>query len=74
MTLIFQGDVQEILRHLHAQRLQVDCIVTSPPFYGQRDYGVSGQIGLESHPKEYIDRLVEVFQLCWDVLRETGSL
>ncbi len=54
--------------------IKVDCIVTSPPFYGQRDYGVDGQIGLESHPQEFIDQLVETFALCWEVLSETGSL
>lgn len=52
----------------------VDCIVTSPPFYGQRDYGVEGQLGLESHPSEYISNLLEVFSLCWDLLSDTGSL
>ena len=51
-----------------------DCIVTSPPFYGQRDYGVDGQIGLEDDPVKYIARLLEVFTLCMDVLKPTGSL
>lgn len=73
-TLIFQGDVRAALQHLIDEAIQVDCIVTSPPFYGQRDYGVDGQIGLEEHPQEFIDNLVEVFELCGEVLRDTGSL
>jgi site-specific DNA-methyltransferase (adenine-specific) len=73
-TLIFQGDVRAALQHLIDEAVQVDCIVTSPPFYGQRDYGVDGQIGLEEHPQQFIDNLVEVFELCRRVLRDTGSL
>lgn len=48
--------------------------MTSPPFYGQRNYGVDGQIGLEPHPREFVDSLVEIFEACRPVLRETGSL
>lgn len=73
-TLILQGDVASMLRFLATSKIQVDCIVTSPPFYGQRDYGVDGQIGLEAHPREFVEKLVEVFELCRPVLRETGSL
>jgi site-specific DNA-methyltransferase (adenine-specific) len=54
--------------------IRVDCIVTSPPYYGQRDYGFDGQIGLEDHPQQFIDALIEVFDLCWQVLSDTGSL
>lgn len=73
-TLIFQGDVEAKLKYLAKRGIQVDCIVTSPPFYGQRDYGVEGQIGLEQHPKEFVAKLVEVFELCRPILRDTGSL
>jgi len=73
-AIIFHGDVKQTLKHLADEGIEVDCIVTSPPFYGQRDYGVDGQIGLERHPQDFIDELVEVFALCWQVLRETGSL
>ena len=62
------------LKYLAKHDIQVDCIVTSPPFYGQRDYGVAGQIGLERHPREFIEQLVEVFELCRPVLRNTGSM
>lgn len=73
-SLVFVGDVRSVLEHLVNEGIQVDCIVTSPPFYGQRDYGVDGQIGLEAHPQEYVDALVEVFEACRPVLRDTGSL
>lgn len=73
-TIIFHSDVRDALKRLIASGVQVDCIVTSPPYYGQRDYGVDGQLGLEEHPKKFIDNLVEVFNLCWQVLRDTGSL
>jgi site-specific DNA-methyltransferase (adenine-specific) len=73
-SLVFNRDVRDVLRHLATCGLKVDCIVTSPPFYGQRDYGFGGQIGLEEHPQQYLDRLMEVFDLCRDVLSDTGSL
>ncbi len=48
--------------------------VTSPPYYGLRDYGTDGQIGVEQSPREYIDRLVEVFAEVYRVLRPDGTL
>lgn len=69
---LYHGDSLEILHLLDDE--SVDCIVTSPPYYGQRDYGVEGQIGLEDHPQKYIDRLVLVFQATKRVLKPTGSL
>lgn len=50
------------------------CCVTSPPYYGLRDYGFDGQIGLESTPDEYVNRLVEVFREVRRVLRKDGTL
>ena len=50
-SLIFCGDVREVLGWLRNAGVFVDCIITSPPFYGQRDYGVSGQSGLELEPE-----------------------
>ena len=73
-TLIFQADVVTALHWLKEARLSVDCIVTSPPFYGQRDYGVREQIGLEEHPAMYIFRLTQIFRLAQKVLKPTGSL
>jgi len=52
----------------------VDMCVTSPPYYGLRDYGISGQIGLEETPDEYITRLVSVFREVRRVLRDDGTL
>jgi DNA modification methylase len=48
--------------------------VTSPPYFGQRDYGVHGQLGSESSPSEYVDRLVCVFRELRRVLRDEGTL
>lgn len=73
-SILLCGDVKEQLQRLIDAKLQVDCIVTSPPYYGQRDYGVDGQFGHEEHPSEFIAALVEVFALCRKVLRDTGSL
>ena len=74
LSVLLHDNVSDGLRMLARQKVLVDCIVTSPPFYGQRDYGVAGQIGLETHPKRYIDHLLRVFSLCWPILRDTGSL
>lgn len=52
----------------------VQSCVTSPPYYGLRDYGASGQIGLEETPQEYVARLVEVFREVRRVLRDDGTL
>lgn len=52
----------------------VHCVITSPPYYALRDYGVSGQIGLEATPAEYIRRMMKVFSEVWRVLRDDGTL
>lgn len=72
--LIFCGEVRDVLGWLRDAGVFVDCIVTSPPFYGQRDYGVAAQIGLEPHPNEYIKKLIDVFCDTREVLNTTGSL
>ena len=69
---ILQGDVRETLRTLEAGSVQT-C-VTSPPYFGLRDYGVSGQIGLEPTPTEYVGQMVSVFREVRRVLREDGTL
>lgn len=71
-TTLYRGDATQVLSLL--PKTSVDCIVTSPPYYGQRDYRVKNQIGLERHPQEYIDRLVAVFRAAKPVLKPTGSL
>ena len=60
MNKIFCGDAPEVLRQLPSESVQM-C-VTSPPYYGLRDYGVDGQLGCEPSPLAYAERLVEVFR------------
>lgn len=72
--LIFCGEVRVVLGWLREAGVFADCIVTSPPFYGQRDYGVAGQIGLEQKPEEFIAKLVDVFSDTREVLNTTGSV
>jgi len=69
---ILQGDVRETLRALPEKTVQT-C-VTSPPYFGLRDYGVSGQIGLEPTPAEYVEQMVAVFREVRRVLRDDGTL
>jgi len=52
----------------------VHCVVTSPPYFGLRDYGVAGQLGLEATPELYVERMVEVFREVRRVLRGDGTL
>lgn len=66
------GDCVESMRTLPDQT--VHTVVTSPPYYGLRDYGVAGQIGLEPTPEEYIQSMVEVFREVKRVLRDDGTL
>lgn len=73
-SIILNMDVTEALALLAKQRMMVNCIVTSPPFYGQRDYEVDGQIGLEEHPKEFIEKLVATFNACEPILAPNGSM
>lgn len=74
LSVLLHGDVRAELKRVAASGLKANCIVTSPPFYGQRDYGVEGQLGLEEHPRQFIDHLLEIFSLCHEVLTDTGSL
>lgn len=71
MYEIKQGDSLAVLRDMPSD--SVDCCVTSPPYWGLRDYGVDGQIGLESTPDEFVGRLVEVFREVRRVLKEDGT-
>ena len=68
---IIPGDCIEGLRTL--PDASVHCCVTSPPYWGLRDYGHDGQIGLESTPEAYVARMVEVFREVRRVLREDGT-
>jgi DNA modification methylase len=70
--MIHVGDARTILPTLAAESVQ--CCVTSPPYWGLRDYGMAGQIGLESAPAEYVEAIVGVFREVRRVLREDGTL
>jgi len=69
---IFRGDSLASLKTL--PKNSIDCIVTSPPYYGQRDYGMDGQIGNEKKQEEYVENLINIFNECKRVLKDTGSL
>ena len=69
---ILVGDALAMLSTLETE--SVDCIVTSPPYWGLRDYGVDGQIGLEPTLEEFLDRLESVFSECRRVLKKSGTL
>jgi DNA modification methylase len=62
------------MRQWAAAGIKAQTCVTSPPYYGLRDYGHEGQIGLEETPEEYIAAMVEVFRCVWDVLEDDGTL
>jgi DNA modification methylase len=67
---IYLGDCREILKTLPEQ--SVHCCVTSPPYFGLRDYGCDGQIGLEATPVEFVAQMVAVFREVKRVLRDDG--
>lgn len=69
---IICGDAQDILKTLPTG--SIDCVVTSPPYWGLRDFGVDGQLGLESNVEDYVERLCLVFDEVRRVLKETGTL
>ncbi|CAM1656045.1 DNA methylase N-4/N-6 [Bartonella choladocola] len=67
----YTGDCLSILPALQAE--SVDCVVTSPPYWQLRDYGVSGQLGLEATPDEHVANMVKVFNEVKRVLKNTGT-
>ena len=72
MIKLLQGDCRDVLKTLDDK--SVNCCVTSPPYFGLRDYGVDGQIGLEQTPDAYVAELVSVFREVKRVLRDDGTL
>ena len=72
MHTILVGDVREQLKTLPDNSIQ--CCVTSPPYWGLRDYGHDGQIGLEKTPEAYVAQMVAVFREVRRVLRDDGTL
>ncbi|HXJ57232.1 MAG TPA: site-specific DNA-methyltransferase [Verrucomicrobiae bacterium] len=69
---ILNGDCRDVLATLPAE--SVHCVVTSPPYWGLRDYGVAGQIGLESTYQDFVEQTVAVFREVRRVLRADGTL
>jgi len=74
MNVIEFGDCRDTMRRWKEQGIKAQTCVTSPPYFGLRDYGHDGQIGLEETPEDYIKAMVEVFRCVWDVLEDDGTL
>ena len=74
MNKVFFGDCRDTMRDLIAQGVKVQMCVTSPPYFGLRDYGHAGQLGLEATPAEFVAAMVEVFALVRELLSDDGVL
>ena len=74
MNRIEIGDCRQIMRRWASEGVRAQTCVTSPPYFGLRDYGHPGQIGLEQTPEQYIAAMVEVFRCVRDVLADDGTL
>ena len=75
MTALIQiGDCRDVMRQYAAAGLRAQMCVTSPPYFGLRDYGHDGQLGLEQTPEQYVANMVEVFRCVRDVLTDDGTL
>ena len=72
--MILIGDCRDTMRRLVAEGQRVQMCVTSPPYWGLRDYGHDGQIGLESTPEAYVAAIVDTFRLVRDLLTDDGTL
>ena len=70
VSRLYQADA----RALPIPSESVDCVVTSPPYWGLRDYGIDGQLGLEASPQLYVAGMVEAFREIWRVLKPTGTV
>lgn len=71
-STIFQGNVLDVLRRMPSASIQ--AVVTSPPYWGVRDYGIDGQIGLEPTLEQYMNKLVSIFAEIKRVLKDNGVL
>ena len=74
MNKIEFGDCRDTMRRWASDGVKAQMCVTSPPYFGLRDYGHEGQIGLEQTPEQYIAAMVEVFRCVRDVLADDGTL
>ena len=70
--MILLGDCRDVLKTIESD--SIDCCVTSPPYYGLRDYNSPDQIGMETDPKKYIENMVSVFLEVYRVLKPEGTL
>jgi DNA modification methylase len=69
---LHEGDAREVLARMAPE--SVDCVITSPPYYWQRDYDVEDQIGLEPTITGYVDNIRSVFRGLWQVLKKDGTV
>lgn len=74
MNRIEFGDCRDTMRRWAAEGVRAQMCVTSPPYFGLRNYGHEGQLGLEQTPEQYVAAMVEVFRCVWDVLADGGTL
>jgi DNA modification methylase len=72
MVKLIIGDIREVYKLLEDN--SIDCVVTSPPYWQQRDYGIDGQIGQENTPEQYAFEISNVFKLLWDKLKKTATI
>ena len=71
MIKILQGDAYDRMREIEDE--SIDCIVTSPPYWQLRDYGIDEQLGLEETVEEYLEKIIAVFDEAWRVLKDSGT-
>ena len=74
MNKIEFGDCRQIMQRWKNEGVKVQTVITSPPYYGLRDYGHDGQIGLEQTVGEYIANIVDVFRDVWNILEDNGTV
>jgi len=74
MNTCLYGDCRETMKHLISEGVKVQMCVTSPPYWGLRDYGHPDQLGLERTPEAYVANMVEVFRLVKELLKDDGTL
>jgi DNA modification methylase len=74
MNKIEFGDCREIMKRWKDESVKVQTVVTSPPYFGLRDYGHDGQIGLEETVGEYVANIVDVFANVWNILEDDGTV
>lgn len=66
------GDAEDVMSNLPDQ--SIDCVITSPPYYGQRNYNSHKEIGNEDSPEQYVERLKSTFKQCRRILKDSGTL